>query len=110
MNGLLILLVFLLAGSFLQSAFLLPIPGSIIGMFLMLLFLILHGKTPKSLQRVTQVLAPLMPLFIVPASVGIITQKELLAEHGVALVLILLVSLIPGALVCALVMQVGKKG
>jgi len=51
----------------------------------------------------------LLPLFIIPVSVGIITQKSLLADNGVALLVILAISLIPGALVCAAIMQMGGK-
>lgn len=109
MNGLLILLLFLLTGNLLNALFSLPVPGSIIGMLLLLVYLIIRGHIPESLQKTTQFLAPLMPLFIVPVSVGIVTQKELIAEHGVTLGLILLVSLFPGALVCAWVMQVGRN-
>jgi holin-like protein len=109
MSGLLILLSFLLLGSLIQSGLTLPIPGSIIGMLLLLLLLIIRGKTPSSLQSISKVLSPLLPLFIIPVSVGIVTQKELLAENGMALLVIMAISLIPGALVCAAVMMVGKK-
>jgi holin-like protein len=50
-----------------------------------------------------------LPLFIIPVSVGIVTQKELLADNGIALLVIMAVSLIPGAIVCAAIMMAGKK-
>ncbi|MEK9713047.1 MAG: CidA/LrgA family protein [Thalassolituus sp.] len=110
MTGLLILLFFLVAGSLLQSEYALPVPGSIIGMLLLLVFLLIRGRTPESLSQVSKTLSPLLPLFIIPVSVGIVTQKELLAENGVALLVILAVSIIPGALVCAAIMQAGRRG
>jgi holin-like protein len=109
MSGLLILLSFLLLGNLIQSGLALPIPGSIIGMLLLLAMLITRGKSPQSLQSISKVLSPLLPLFIIPVSVGIVTQKELLAENGISLLVIMAISLIPGALVCAAVMMVGKK-
>ncbi len=109
MSGLLILLSFLLLGSLIQSGLTLPIPGSIIGMLLLLLLLIIRGKTPSSLQSISKVLSPLLPLFIIPVSVGIVTQKELLAENGITLLVIMAASLIPGAIVCAAIMMAGKK-
>jgi len=109
MTGLLILLGFLLSGNLLQSHFSLPVPGSIIGMLLLLVFLIIRGRTPDSLTDISKTLSPLLPLFIIPVSVGIVTQKELLAENGVALLVILAISLIPGALVCALIMNWKRK-
>lgn len=109
MSGLLILLSFLLFGNLLQSGLSLPVPGSIIGMLLLLVLLMLRGKTPGSLQNISKVLSPLLPLFIIPVSVGIVTQKELLADNGIALLVIMAVSLIPGAIVCAAIMMAGKK-
>lgn len=108
MAGLLILLVFLLLGTLLQSTFSLPLPGSILGMVLLLIALILRGKVPDSLAAISRTLAPLLPLFIIPVSVGLVTQKALLQQHGVWLLGILVVSLIPGALVCAWIMKGGK--
>jgi holin-like protein len=109
MSGLLILLSFLLFGNLLQSGLALPVPGSIIGMLLLLVLLMLRGKTPESLQNISKVLSPLLPLFIIPVSVGIVTQKELLADNGIALLVIMAVSLIPGAIVCAAIMMADKK-
>lgn len=108
MVGLLILLLFLLLGSALQLAFSLPLPASILGMLLLLLFLVIRRKTPESLVNISKTLSPLLPLFIIPVSVGIITQKPLLKEYGVELILIMAVSLIPGALVSAWIMKGGK--
>lgn len=109
MTGLLVLLIFLLAGNLLQDSLTLPIPGSIIGMMLLLLFLTIRGRTPESLSQISKTLSPLLPLFIIPVSVGIVTQKELLAENGVALLVIMAVSIIPGAIVCAAIMKIGRK-
>ena len=108
MAGLLILLVFFLLGSACQYAFDLPLPASILGMLLLLIVLLIGKKVPDSLLRISQVLSPLLPLFIIPVSVGIVTQKSLLAEHGLLLALILIISLVPGALVCAWIMKGGK--
>ena len=109
MTGFFILLVFLVLGGALQIRLDLPVPASITGMLLLLLFLVARGRVPESLSRVTTVLSPLLPLFIIPVSAGIITQEALLAEHGIALVVILVSSLVPGALVTALIMSWGRK-
>ncbi len=109
MTGLLILLLFLVAGNLIQAQFTLPVPGSFIGMLLLLFFLVLRGRTPSSLTDISKTLSPLLPLFIIPVSVGIVTQKALLEENGIALLVILAVSLIPGALVCAFIMNWKRK-
>lgn len=107
MHGLLILLVFLLAGTWLQNFLGLPIPAAITGMLLLLVFLIFRGSIPESLQAITRTLSPWLPMFLVPVSVGIVTHKQLLLDHGPLLLLILTVSLIPGILVCGWIM--GKE-
>lgn len=109
MAGLLLLLVFLLSGTVLQQALNLPLPASILGMLLLLAFLLVRGKTPASLTQISTVLSPLLPLFIIPVSVGIVTQKSLLAEHGLMLIVILAISLVPGALLSAWIMKGGKS-
>ena len=108
MPGLLILLVFLLLGGILQDTLSLPVPAAIVGMLLLLFALIIRGRTPSALQSITQTLSPLLPLFLIPVSVGIVTQKSLLADYGFELLVILTVSLIPGALVCAWIMKGGR--
>jgi len=110
MPGLLTLLVFLIVGGLLQGQFALPVPAAIIGMLLLLVFLIIRGKTPSSLQQITTTLSPLLPLFLIPVSSGIITQKSIISEYGPELVTILAVSLVPGILVCGWIMAAGKKG
>ncbi len=109
MAGLLILLLFLLSGTVLQQTLNIPLPASIIGMILLLVFLLIRGKTPTSLTQISTALSPLLPLFIIPVSVGIVTQKSLLAEHGLVLFIILAVSIVPGALVSAWIMKGGES-
>ena len=109
MPGLLLLLVFLLVGSLLQSQFVLPVPAAIVGMLLLLVFLIIRGKAPESLQQTTKSLSPLLPLFLIPVSSGIITQQEIVSDYGVELVVILALSLIPGILVTGWIMAGNKK-
>ncbi len=110
MLGLLLLFIFLILGLVLQHWLHLPLPASILGMLLLLLFLLLRGKTPESLSQISRTLSPLLPLFIIPVSVGIVTQKALLQEHGLLLLGIMALSLIPGALLCAWIMKGGKAG
>lgn len=108
--GLLLLLIFLVLGLLLQQLLHLPLPASILGMLLLLLFLLVRGKTPESLKQISHTLSPLLPLFIIPVSVGIVTQKSLLQEHGLLLLGIMALSILPGALLCAWIMKGGKAG
>lgn len=107
--GLFYLLVFLIVGGLLQQIASLPIPAPVLGMILLLSFLLIKGKIPEPLERITQILSPLLPLFLLPVSAGIITQSDTIREHGPLLLVILAISIIPGALVTAFIMSVGRK-
>ena len=107
--GLFALLVFLIFGEAIQSWIAIPVPSSIIGMILLLTVIILRNKTPKNIEIAANKLAPLLPLFIIPISAGLITQAEVIQQYGFKLLLILTISLIPGALVTALILKLGEK-
>lgn len=89
----------------------LPIPGPVVG--LMLLFVLLLGRDRIALLRqgplqgggvekaADGMLAHLSLLFV-PAGVGVVQQLDLVAEHGVAIFLILLLSAVVTLLVTAL--------
>lgn len=108
MPGLLILLACLIAGHLLNFLFALPVPAAILGMLILLAVLVVLGKTPAVLQHTTATLSPLLPLFLIPVSTGIVTQGDIIAEHGPTLLAILIISLIPGILVCGWIMGKGK--
>ena len=106
--GLFALLVFLIFGEAIQSWIAIPVPSSIIGMILLLTVIILRNKTPKNIEIAANKIAPLLPLFIIPISAGLITQADIIQQHGLKLLIILTVSLIPGALVTALILKLGN--
>jgi holin-like protein len=107
--GLFALLVFLIFGEAVQSWIAIPVPSSIIGMILLLIIIIIRKKTPKSIELAANSLAPLLPLFIIPISAGLITQSAILEQYGLKLFIILTLSLIPGVLVTAVVLQWRNK-
>ena len=109
MQGLMILIFCTVFGGAISQTLGIPLPGSIVGMMLLLLLLIGLRRVPTPLVDSVATLTPYMPLFIVPASVGLITQTDLLMEHGLELLFILAISLVPGALVCAVIMRWGKR-
>lgn len=107
--GLFALLVFLILGEATQSWVAIPVPSSIIGMILMLTVFILINKIPKNIEIAANKLAPLLPLFIIPISAGLITQAEIIQSHGLKLLIILTISLIPGAIITALILKWGNR-
>ena len=107
--GLFALLVFLVLGEAIQSWIAIPVPSSIIGMVLLLIIIISRNKIPKSIEIASNSLSPLLPLFIIPISAGLLTQIDIIEQHGLKLLLILTISLIPGVLVTALVLKWNNK-
>ena len=107
--GLFALLVFLILGEAIQSWIAVPVPSSIIGMVLLLIIITLRNKIPTSIELAANKLAPLLPLFIIPISAGLITQADIVQQHGLKFLVILTLSLIPGVLVTALVLKWGDS-
>lgn len=72
----------------------LPLPGSIIG--LIILLVLLHMKiVPKAfIAKGAGFLLPLLTLLFIPATVGVINHPELLSWYGVTLLFITIVSTI----------------
>lgn len=79
-------------GEFIAALLKLPIPGSIIG--LLLLFAGLHFNIiPESyIKEGGGFLLVILPLFFIPATVGIVQYPEFLSIKGVMLIVIVVVS------------------
>lgn len=103
-----LILVCQLAGEIVARGLGLPTPGPVLGLLLLLLLLLardrfkilargpLQGDGVESASR--GLLAHLSLLFV-PAGVGIMQKLHLLAEHGVAIVVILALSVVATLLV-----------
>jgi holin-like protein len=86
------LYVFYWIGGVVQQTFELPVPGSIIGM-LLLFSLLLSGLVKESLlDGGADLLLSYMPLFFVPATVGVILYFDVFAGKGSMLLVALLLS------------------
>lgn len=74
----------------------LPIPGSVAGMVLVLLALLYKKGHLPELRRAGSTMLLLVPLLLVPVSVGIMEQADLLAANWWPLTAALLVSIVAG--------------
>jgi holin-like protein len=100
-----------LAGEGLARFFAMPVPGPVIGLLLLFVSLILRGRlwpdAPVPQDTPLGVLAGFLlahlSLLFVPAGVGIIGQADVLARHGVGLIVALVVSTAAALAVTALV-------
>lgn len=90
------LLGFYLAGELMGHWLNLAVPGNVLGMMLLFVFLIVRGGVPKDLDEfVPKFLRP-MVLYFIPSVVGVMTLAPLLANEGWAIVVAMVLStLIP---------------
>ena len=87
-----VLFLFSYVGDSISSLFKLPIPGSIVG--LLLLFLCLYFKIiPEAFVKDgAGFILVMLPLFFIPATVGIIQYPNFLSGKGVILIGIVMIS------------------
>jgi holin-like protein len=102
-----------LVGEVLRQTLHLPLPGPLIGMFLLTVVLVVRGSAgplaeraiPTSLLKAANALIANMGLLFVPAGVGIISEISVLRHEWLAILVGLLVSTVLGLAVTGLVMH-----
>ncbi len=113
LTGLLVLIVCQLIGEGVRNALHAPIPGPVIGLFLLATVLAIAdrggtgagGATRASLERTSETLISHMGLLFVPAGVGVIAEAGLLRQEWLPIVAALVGSTILGLAVTGLVMH-----
>ena len=94
LRGLTWLVLFQLLGTALNALFLTLLPGPIIGMLLLFVFLLLRGEVGEPLAAAATGLLHYLPLLLVPAAVGVMVHAQALAEDFWAIVGALVISLL----------------
>jgi len=79
-------------GELISAAFRLPVPGALIGMLILFMWLTLRAELPEALASGADTLHQHLGLFFVPAGVSLAENIELIRAKGVVLLLIILVS------------------
>jgi holin-like protein len=92
MTGVAILLACQIGGDWVSGWLDLPLPGPVLGMALLTVALAIGGGTPQGLNQVATWLLRAMPLFFIPAGVGIILLSETLRSAWLPISAALLVS------------------
>lgn len=90
--GILVLLSAAFAGNLISTFSGLPVPGTIFGILLVLIYLAIYKKVPQSLKSVSDGLLKYLALFYVPAGVGLISYLDLLAQDWGKILIALLIS------------------
>ncbi|MDA3920545.1 MAG: CidA/LrgA family protein [Salinisphaera sp.] len=86
------LLVLQLVGTIIIRLTGLPLPGPVLGMLILFVFLLWRGTTPAPFEATTRGLLRNLALLFVPAGVGIITHLHAVAEQWVALSITIMAS------------------
>ncbi|MBU3013286.1 CidA/LrgA family protein [Poseidonibacter lekithochrous] len=85
LKGIITLLVFQFLGECISILFSLLVPGPVIGMVLLLIFLIIRKSSFHSLDNSVGILLKYLPLLFIPAAMGIITQIDLISKEFFAI-------------------------
>lgn len=83
-----------LAGSYVQEWLNLPIPGSIIGLLLLFILLLCRVIPVSWIEKGSTTILFYLPLFFIPATVGVMNHLDLFAGKGLLLVVVVIVSTI----------------
>ncbi|MBR7799799.1 CidA/LrgA family protein [Undibacterium fentianense] len=100
-----ILIVFQCMGEGIAHAFLLSIPGPVIGMVLLFIALLLSPRLMELVEQSSHRILKHMSLFFVPAGVGIMVSVSGVIQHWFALVVAIMVSTLLCLVVTALTMR-----
>ncbi|HSC81181.1 MAG TPA: CidA/LrgA family protein [Chitinolyticbacter sp.] len=103
--GLTVLCAFLLAGEMIARIAGLPIPGSVLAMLLLTGWLLMRRGVEPRVARVSSGLLRYMPLFFVPAGVGVMELGPRLATEGWAMAVVIALSTAITLAVTALTLQ-----
>jgi holin-like protein len=103
--GISILLICQLCGEILVRLLNFPVPGPVIGMVLLLIFLIIKGSVPKTVQTVSDALLNNLALLYVPAGVGLMEHFKLISKDWLVISVALVVSTIITMAVTAVVLK-----
>lgn len=105
LRGLTWLVLFQLLGTALNVLFLPMLPGPIIGMLLLFVFLLLRGEVGEPLGQAASGLLRYLPLLLVPPAVGVMVYAEQIATDFWALAGALGLSLLLSLLFTGWLMQ-----
>lgn len=85
LRGIITLLIFQFFGECIAKLFSLMIPGPVIGMILLLIFLSIRKSSFSSLDSVVNFHLRYLPMILIPAAMGIITQFDTITKELVAI-------------------------
>jgi holin-like protein len=103
--GIAVLLACQAVGEWLAAVLHIAVPGPVLGMALLATVLASAGRMPAGLAQVADALLKAMPLFFIPAGVGVLVLSETLRSAWLPITVALLVSTLLAIMATALVMK-----
>lgn len=104
-NTFVILLLFQLAGEVIAHGFGMPVPGPVIGMLLLLIYLLLNRDAVEKLAPTANGLLRHLSILFVPAGVGVMLHGQRIVTEALPIVVALLVSTVLGMIVTAIAIK-----
>jgi putative effector of murein hydrolase LrgA (UPF0299 family) len=104
-RGLVQILLFQGLGEIISKLLGLPIPGPVIGLVLLLATLLMRRRIDADLDLVATAFTQHLGLLFIPAAVGVVMFVPQLADHGLTIAIILLISVATSVAVSALVLK-----
>lgn len=104
-RGLVQILLFQGLGEIISKALGLPIPGPVVGLVLLLAMLLVRGKIDPDLDMVASGFAQYLGLLFIPAAVGVVMFIPQLAQHGLTIAFIIVVSVMLSIAASALTLK-----
>jgi holin-like protein len=107
-----------LAGEVIVRGLVLPIPGPVIGLLLLLLLLLARDRFAPlargplqgdGVENASRGLLANLSLLFVPAGVGVVQKLDLIAEHGIAIAAVLAISVVVTLLVTVATFLVASR-
>ena len=96
----------------------LPLPGPVLGLLLLLILLLARDRFAPlargplrndGVETASKGLLAHLSLLFVPAGVGVVQKLDLLASHGVAIILVLALSVVAAPLINVVVFRRGSR-
>ncbi len=109
MSQLSIILMFLLTGEIINKIFHIPIPGSVIGMIFLFLFLFTGILKIEYINKVGHFFLKNLAFFFIPPTVAIINSIDLLQEYIFQLLFIIIFTTVLVMVVTGLTVQILVK-
>lgn len=105
-----IILIICLLGEMINKIFKIPIPGNVLGMVLLLIFLLSGIIKLKHIDKVSDFLLDHLAFFFVPAGVQILASLDILRGSLISILLIIFISTIVVMVVTGFTVQILKGG